>query len=166
MKKLIFIRHAKAEDQSAEISDFERSLTIKGKMISKQTARKLKETEKSPGIMITSPAFRALETAIIFAGEFGIAPENIQINSNLYFKMNSKYLREILDQTNEDSDSITLFGHNPSFSELADSLCNGGCDFLPKCGVIGISFIVTKWQEIKHGTGRIEYFLKPEKFYE
>ena len=31
MKKLIFIRHGKAEDQAADISDFERSLTLRGK---------------------------------------------------------------------------------------------------------------------------------------
>jgi phosphohistidine phosphatase SixA len=34
MKRLIFVRHGKAEDGSPEISDFERSLTLKGKVIS------------------------------------------------------------------------------------------------------------------------------------
>ena len=47
-------------------------LTLKGKIISGLMARKLHEKEKSPGVMMTSPAFRALETALIFAGEFGI----------------------------------------------------------------------------------------------
>jgi phosphohistidine phosphatase SixA len=32
-------------------------------------ARKLVEKEKSPGVILSSPAFRALETALIFAGE-------------------------------------------------------------------------------------------------
>ena len=91
MKKLIFVRHGKAEDPAPEISDFERSLTMKGKIISKLMAQKLREKENSPGIIITSPAFRALETAFIFAEEFGIEPEKIIINSKLYYKMNFHY---------------------------------------------------------------------------
>ena len=68
MKKLILVRHGKAEDGSPDISDFERSLTSKGKLLSRLVAHKLKAREKSPGILVTSPAFRALETALIFAG--------------------------------------------------------------------------------------------------
>jgi phosphohistidine phosphatase len=163
MKKLIFIRHGKAEDPAPEISDFERSLTLKGKIISKLMARKFKERENSPGILITSPAFRALETAYIFAEEFGIEPEKIIINSNLYYKMNFHYLHKILSLVNEDTDSVTLFGHNPSFTEIAGSLCKGGCDFMPKCSVAGISFNIKTWSEIRHNTGKQEYYLKPEK---
>lgn len=161
MKKLIFIRHGKAEDPTTEISDFERSLTPKGKMISKQVALKLREKENSTGLMITSPAFRALETAFIFGEEFGIEPEKIIINSNLYYKMNFQYLLEILSHVSEDINSITLFGHNPSFTEIADTLCREGCDFIPKCGVIGISFNIRTWSEIRINTGKMVYFLKP-----
>ena len=77
--------------------------------------------------------------------------------------MNFNYLHEVLSAINEESDSITFFGHNPSFTEMAGVLCRGGCDFIPKSGVIGISFSITRWQEIKRNSGKIEYFLKPEK---
>lgn len=161
MKKLIFIRHGKAEDPAPEISDFERSLTLKGKAISKLMAGKLIEKENSPGIIITSSAFRALETAFIFAEEFGIKPEDIILNSDLYYKMNFNHLPEILSLAGEDTDSITLFGHNPSFTQITNSLCRGGCDFMPKCGVIGISFNINTWSDIRQNTGKVEYYLKP-----
>lgn len=163
MKKLIFIRHGRAEDPDPEISDFERSLTLKGKIISRQIARKLIEKEKSPGILITSPAFRAIETAFIFAEEFGIEYEKIIINSILYYKMNFPALTDILSLAGDDTDEITLFGHNPSFTDIPDKLCKGGCDFVPKSGVIGISFDIRNWSDIRQKTGKIEYFLKPEK---
>jgi phosphohistidine phosphatase len=163
MKKLIFIRHGRAEDPAPEFSDFERSLTPKGKAISKCMAHELMEKENSPGIMITSPAFRALETALIFAGVFGVTPDKILINSNLYYKMNFKSLNEILSLLNEDNDTISFFGHNPSFSEITNSLCSDGCDFMPKCGVVGISFNIRTWSDIRRNIGKIEYFLKPEK---
>ena len=72
MKKLIFVRHGKAEEEAPGISDFERSLTSSGKKISKQMAR-LNQKKNLP-VFVSSPAFRALETALIFAGECGDMP--------------------------------------------------------------------------------------------
>lgn len=161
MKKLIFVRHAKAEELSPEFSDFERSLTVKGKKVSKLMVRRLMEVENSPGTIITSPAFRALETALIFAGEYKIKYDKIVIDSDLYYKMNFQHLQEIISLVNKDTDTIMLFGHNPSFSEIPNSLCIDGCDFMPKCGVAGITFNIKTWSEIKRKTGKLVYFLKP-----
>lgn len=163
MKKIIFIRHGKAEDESSEISDFERSLTLKGKIISRLMARKLVEKEKSPGIILSSPAFRAIETALIFAGEYGISAENVFMNSSIYYKMSLQNLPAILSGINEDAEAVTLFGHNPSFSHIANSLSKEGCDLIPKSGVVSITFNIEIWSDIVRKSGKIEYFLTPEK---
>ncbi|MCJ7448871.1 MAG: histidine phosphatase family protein [Bacteroidales bacterium] len=163
MKKLIFIRHGRAEDSASEISDFERSLTIKGKIISRQMARRFREKEDDPGLMITSPAFRALETAYIFASEFGIKPEKIMVDSNLYNKASLNSLVKTLSTVNDDINTITLFGHNPAFTEMPDRLSKYGCEFLTKTSVVCISFGTKTWSDIKPDTGKMEYFLKPEK---
>jgi phosphohistidine phosphatase len=163
MKKLIFIRHGRAEDPAGELSDFERSLTIKGKVIANTMADILLSKDDSKGLIITSPAFRAFETAVIFAGKYGIKPEEIRIDSNLYYNMNLKYLTEILKGISDDTDKISFFGHNPSFTEISDRMSKGGCEFMPKCGVAALSFSIDKWSAIKPGTGKLEYFLKPDK---
>lgn len=126
-------------------------------------AGQLREIDSDPGTFITSPAFRALETAYIFAGEFGIKPEKVIINSIMYYKMNFHYLPEILSLVNDDTDTVTLFGHNPSFTEIAGKLMKDECDFIPKCGIVGISFNISSWSEIKQTSGKLQYFLKPEK---
>jgi phosphohistidine phosphatase len=77
--------------------------------------------------------------------------------------MSMKSLFEILADINEDTDTIMLFGHNPSFSEMANSLSREGCDSMPKSGIAVISFNVKTWSEISRNTGKLEYFLKPEK---
>lgn len=163
MKKLIFIRHGRAEDPSQEISDFERSLTTKGKVIANSVAAMLLQKEDSNGLIITSPAFRALETALIFALKFGIKPEGIQIDSNIYYNMSLKHLTDMLKNISDDTNKIFLFGHNPSFTEMADRLSKGGCEFMTKCGVATISFNISSWIDIKPGSGKLEYFLKPDK---
>jgi len=163
MKKLIFVRHGRAEDQTAGITDFERSLTVKGKITARQMADRFRQKEKNPGLFITSPAFRAIETAYIFAHEYGVKYENIRIQSNIYFKTGLKILLEILETVSDDIDTITLFGHNPSITEIPDRLSKTGCEFLTKTSIACVSFPVKTWSEIKTDTGTMEYFLKPEK---
>lgn len=145
------------------MSDFERSLTPGGKKITEKMAEIFFNKEKSPLLFISSPAFRAVETALIFAGHSEKGYDGVQLRSSLYFNTNLEKLTGILEDLNENVDSIILFGHNPSFSDMPDSLCSGGCDFLPKSGVAGISFNVKSWKEIKEKTGKLEYHLKPEK---
>ena len=65
-------------------------------------AQRLKSKEKSPGIMVSSPAFRALETALIFAGEFGIRPEEIVLDSNIYTGISLKNLPVMLLSLNDE----------------------------------------------------------------
>lgn len=163
MKKLILVRHGKAEDDLPEISDFERSLVSRGKIVSRLMAQRLKSKEKSQGIVITSPAFRALETALIFAGELGMPAEQIVMDRKIYDGLSLNNLTAILSSVKEDADTIMLFGHNPSFSDLANGLSKEGCDPMPKSGVVCLSFNINKWSEIRRKSGSLEYFLKPEK---
>lgn len=161
MKKLIFVRHSKAEEPSLDISDFERSLTTKGKTLSNTMALRLKEKENSAGVIITSPAFRAVETALIFAGVYRIPSEQILMAGNIYYRLNLKTLQEDLSRIKEETDIVTLFGHNPSFTELAGELSKEGCNFIQKCGIVGISFKINTWSELARNTGTIDYYLKP-----
>jgi phosphohistidine phosphatase len=163
MKKLIFIRHGRAEEDSPDFPDFERSLTIKGKNVSRLMARNLKEKEKDIGIIITSPAFRAIETALIFAGEYGIDAEKVVINSNLYFKIDERSFIDLLKSVNEEVNTITLFVHNPSFTDLAGYFCREAFDVVPKSGIVCLSFNVRTWSEVKRNGGNPDLFLKPKK---
>lgn len=163
MKKIIFVRHGRAEDPTSDITDFERSLTAKGKAISRQMARRFREKEVDPGLFISSPAFRALETALIFASEFGIKADEIVLNSDLYFRTGLKHLLDLLKKTSEELNTITLFGHNPDFTEIPDRLSREGCEFLTKTSIVCISFQTEKWSGVKPDSGKKEYFLKPQK---
>lgn len=163
MKKIVFVRHGRAEDPSPDIPDFERSLTLKGKVISKMMGQCLKEKEKNAGIIFSSPAFRALETAMIFAFEFDIDPGKIMLVSDLYYKADLNTLFKILSSISEETKIITLFGHNPAFTEMPDRLCREGCEFMTKTSIACISFSTKTWTGIKPDTGKMEYFIKPEK---
>lgn len=163
MKKLIFVRHGRAEEPDPDFPDFERSLTTRGKKVSEQMAKILLEKEKKPELFITSPAFRAYETAMIFARVFGLDPDEIVIKSSLYFKNGLKSFSAVIEEVDNKVDSIILFGHNPSFTEVPDRLSKTGCDFLPKSGIVCVSFRSDTWKGIFHEKGKTDYYLKPEK---
>ena len=162
MKKLIFIRHGKAEDQPGDISDFERSLTLKGKTQSRLMAQILKSHEKDLGLIITSPAFRALETAIIFAREFDLSPDTMKISSDLYFNLEPGAYISFFSSRSEDYDTITLFGHNFLISEMAAFFAADETEVLPKSGVLCLTFNGDKWSTLKKASGKTEYFLTPK----
>ena len=163
MKKLIFVRHGRAEDPDSSITDYERSLTIKGKTVSEQMALILKEKEKLPAVLVTSPAFRAYETALIFARVMGYDPDKIILKNTLYTHANLKSFAEILDEISDDFNCVIFFGHNPSFTEIPDRLSRSGIDFVPKTGIVGLSFRIDTWNGLLREKGNIDYFLKPDK---
>lgn len=163
MKRIIFMRHGKAEDPLDGISDLERSLTLKGKVVSRQMAQKLKEKLKDPGMLITSPAFRAYETAFIFAGAYSISAEKIRISDIIYFRLDEKTIFDIIRLAPENTETVALFGHNPSFTNLPGYFCKESLDVMPKSGIVCIKFAVSTWSEIKPGSGEAEFVLKPKK---
>lgn len=162
MKKIIFVRHGKAEDETPGLTDFERSLTASGKKISKQMAEQFSKKQGSPGLMISSPAFRALETAMIFAARTSTSYEKIVMSDSLYFGTDLMKITLLLSEAAENSDTVTLFGHNPSFTEIPDTLSKTGCPNVPKSGVVCLSFDLNNWSEISRKSGKVEYFLKPD----
>ena len=163
MKKLIFVRHGRAEEPDSSVPDYERSLTIRGKIVSEQMALILKEKEKLPAVLVTSPAFRAYETALIFARVLGYDPDKIILKNTLYTHASLKSFAEILDEISNDIDCVIFFGHNPSFTEIPDRLSRSGIDFVPKSGIVGLSFKPDTWKGLLREKGNIDYFLKPDK---
>jgi phosphohistidine phosphatase len=163
MKKLIFVRHGKAEDDIPGLSDFERSLTERGKKISKRMAEAFSKKEGSPGLLLSSPAFRALETGLVFAGVTGVSYDKIVLHNNLYFGTNTDKILKLLQTINDEIQKVTMFGHNPSFTDAPDALSETGCGPVPKSGVVCISFKAEKWADVKAGEGKLEYFLKPDR---
>jgi phosphohistidine phosphatase len=163
MKRIIFVRHGQAEEGAAGISDFERSLTHKGKEVSRLMAMKLREKVKDPGVLITSPAFRAFETAIIFAGINGIPADKVILQSKLYLNVDARSLMEMVMLAGEDIDTVTFFGHNPTFTDLANHFCNEPVESVPKSGIVSLTFDTKTWSGIRHDKGRSELFLTPKK---
>lgn len=158
-KKLILIRHSKAEDQLPGIPDFERSLTAKGKQNSKLMAQLLFSRREDPGRIITSPAFRALETALIFCREYGINPGEMRLDPVLYLSLEEDEFLPFIRALNDDDHTVTLFGHNPMLTEMASFFAADEPEVLSKTGIYCLSFDVASWSDVEPKSGTTEYYL-------
>lgn len=161
-RNIIFVRHARAEEEGPGITDFERSLTTRGKRESRLMARILKSKEKNQGAVISSPAFRAIETAIIFCREFDVSPDGIQIVSELYSGFGPEGFSPLIARQDDDVHTITIFGHNPLITEMGAFYAADEPDVLPKTGIFCVSFDAAHWSEIEPESGKTEYFLVPK----
>ena len=125
----------------------------------------LKQKIKDPYVLVTSPAFRAYETAVIFARILGYDTEKIILRESLYSPANLKSFAVITEELDEKYNTVILFGHNPSFTEIPDILSISGCDIVPKSGIVSLSF-KAKMERSIWEKGSVEFFLNQMKYYE
>ncbi len=84
MKSIILVRHATAIVRDNDLPDFDRTLIRKGKKESRKMAERFLKYQITPGIWISSPAPRALETAYIFADILEFPRNKILLEDALY----------------------------------------------------------------------------------
>lgn len=162
MKKIILVRHGKAEDPDSEGGDFLRSLTGKGKDVSAQMARRLAKRENGHITIITSPALRALDTAMIFAGTLKTGYDAVIIREAIYGSFGMSSLCRLLQEAGDEIETIALFGHNPSFSLLVNHFSGTNRGFMPKSGVACFEFDTDSWKTISVSNSKLVYFLHPD----
>ena len=81
--KIVLIRHVKS-DWSAEKTDFDRPIREDRKADALKIVQALKAKGIAPGLMITSPAKRTLQTAKLFAKAFDYTSSQIEYAESLY----------------------------------------------------------------------------------
>ena len=163
MKRLVLVRHGKA-DQSGKIdNDFERTLTKKGQKDARFIAGVLNELGIKPDLLVTSDAFRAYETAEIFAEVLNYKKSNILKEGFLYEGYTTGQLIDYLSQKGEGNDTIFVFGHNPFISQSGIRLSKNFHQSFPTSGTLGLKFDLDNWN-IDPGTGDIDFFEFPKKY--
>lgn len=158
MKQIFLIRHGKAEDYDFVNSDFERCLTKKGKQISREVAEKIAKKDFVPEIIYTSPAFRAIETAIIFADVLKYSYSDLKICKDIYSGFDIDSLREIISELDNRVNSVAIVGHNPGLSDIAEILCKSWVQNIPKTGVVIIESKAITWTEFEQNETKIVLF--------
>jgi phosphohistidine phosphatase len=160
MKTLYLVRHAKAS-WDEHVSDWERPLTQAGVERAHKVAKLLKSKKIKPDKIISSYAFRALNTAVIFAMDLRYPATFIEVNPNIYEKRAIDIL-DMLRKQDDKHDTIMLFGHDPSITELYNMLTRKLLLKLSTASTAGIQFNIKNWKNLGNSVGKT-LFIEPGK---
>ncbi|MCB9207927.1 MAG: histidine phosphatase family protein [Ignavibacteriales bacterium] len=163
MKTLYLIRHAKSSWDFPNLSDFERPLNERGQRDAPFMGKLLSERIKSPQIIYSSPAKRAITTAEIIAEFLGYDVNSIIKNENIYEAAVSDLMR-IINNNSDEYSSLMLFGHNPGFTLISNYLADKKITNLPTCGFVQIDFNLNSWNNIEGSSGNLMHFEYPKKY--
>jgi phosphohistidine phosphatase len=154
MRTLYLIRHAKSSWDNPGIRDFDRPLNERGLREAPKMADILQEQGLFPDLLVSSPAKRAISTARFFARAFQYTEDKIQQVPEIY----EAYPRDILKIISElpnIAHKVLLFGHNPTFTDVANTFSNVWIDNVPTCGIVQIETSAENWNEMYEGNSKV-----------
>ncbi len=149
-KELFIIRHAKS-DWDTVVDDMDRPLTERGVKNAYQMAERMKGDGNVPRLLLTSTAVRAFHTAVIMHRVWELENEALQIRPRLYMAGPDKIL-QVVSEIPEEVESAAVFGHNPSFTELANRFLSQEVEKIHTAGVARFMFKEDSWKEL----GRVQ----------
>jgi len=161
MKTLIVVRHAKSSWERFDQPDIERPLNDRGKKDAPEMAQRLKEKNIKIDLLVSSPAKRAKKTARLFAEEYKINKDNIQIVEELYEAASDTFYKVVATLPAKEK-VVALFSHNPGITEFVNSLTNIRIDDMPTCGVFAVSAAIDEWTEFREAPKQFLFFDYPK----
>jgi phosphohistidine phosphatase len=155
LRKLYLIRHAKSNWDSPGLRDFERPLDQRGLHDAPLMADFLVKRGVLPDLIVSSPAKRAMTTAQFFVSAFDLSSTQLTFNKNIYEAFTTTLLK-IISGLPDDANVVLMFGHNPTFTDVANTFTDDFIGNVPTCGIVEISSETAKsWTEFSELNARV-----------
>jgi phosphohistidine phosphatase len=161
------MRHAKSEWHSAAKSDFDRPLNQRGSKDAACMGQYLQQQNIKPGLVLSSSAERAKQTALAVVDALHMNPDQILFNKDLYLADRPTLLK-ILHSVPDATDSVLLVAHNPGLDDLVEwlapeppSLSESGK--LMTTAAIAMFAVPKPWAKLKRNTTRLVQLLRPKE---
>ncbi|MCJ7466956.1 MAG: histidine phosphatase family protein [Maribacter sp.] len=149
MKTLVLVRHGKSSWEYG-VGDRDRPLLEKGINDALLVSSSLKSMNLKIDAVFSSPANRALHTCMIFLRQLNFNFDKFQVTNELYDFSGDDVLHTIKNLDNK-LGTVMIFGHNPAFTHIANSLGNTYIDNVPTTGLVQLQFEAEYWASIKKG---------------
>lgn len=168
MRRLLLLRHAKAEHATAGEPDRERPLSERGRKEAARIGAYMAAHSFIPDRAAVSPSARTQETWKYAATAFRPAPA--AISAERLYDAQPHAILDVIKSTPSSAHILLVIGHNPGLHELALVLvATGGVDAreqlreeLPTGGLAIIDFAVDDWSKLHPQSGRLERFIGPK----
>jgi phosphohistidine phosphatase len=161
VKRLLIVRHAKAEKSAPRGGDFDRPISPRGEADATAMGRRLARGRTHPDAIVTSPAARTSATARLIARELDFPWDEIRTAKPIYLAGVGSLL-DVVRGLDDGAELALLVGHNPGVSELAQALLRDFAQELPTAAVVAIDLPADTWGGVKRGSGSLRSYDYPK----
>lgn len=160
MKTLLILRHAKSSWESPSLADFDRPLNPRGLKAAPFIGSLMHEKNLRADLILSSPAKRAKQTAILVRETAGLNDAEIRYDESIY-EASPLTLLHLLAETGNEVNSVLLVGHNPGLEGLIKIL-TGGIQPMPTAALAVIELNIETWQQIIVDGGKLNFVIRPK----
>jgi phosphohistidine phosphatase len=162
MRTLYLIRHAKSSWDNPALRDFQRPLNERGLHDAPRMAKMLAERGAKPDLIVTSTAKRARTTALFFAAQFGIAEADLVEVESIY-EASPQHILRLISELPDTATTVLMFGHNPTFTEVANCFTDDWIANVPTCGIVRIESDADTWRSTYEANTRVTACFFPKE---
>ncbi|MFC6221795.1 SixA phosphatase family protein [Hymenobacter artigasi] len=160
MKTLYLLRHAKSSWSFDELSDQERPLNDRGRDDAPLMGQALAKRRICPDIVVSSPAVRAMSTAVLVAREMQYPHDKIKVEPGIYGADVDDFLAIIKDLPDSAASALVV-GHNPTITETANELSPSSLNEMPTAAVVCLRFTCEHWAEVSKVNAEFYFYDYP-----
>jgi phosphohistidine phosphatase len=161
MKQLIIVRHAKSSRDPSIPADFDRPLNERGHKDAPLMAQRLLQDKVAIDVIVSSPAKRALTTALYFAEAYHIKEKNIIKASELY-EAPSFVFFDVIAKLDNTHNNVGIFAHNPGITNFINQLTTTRIDHMPTCAAFAVKAAIERWEDFERAAKIFWFFDYPE----
>ena len=167
MRRLLLLRHAKAERSQPGDRDQTRVLAARGRKDAPQMGAYLVRHGLVPDLALVSTSARTRETWELTASAFKDAPR--VVHEERVYGATPQALLQVVKETEPKVHTLIVVGHNPGLEELAALLIASGDldarrrlkEKFPTSGLAVIDFALDAWGRLHPHAGRLDRFVTP-----
>ena len=160
MKRLLVLRHAKAERDSDSGRDFDRPLAERGWKDAGEVGRAMRERSLHPDAIIASPAKRVVETLAALAEGYG--PLEAEYDRRIY-NASPETLLDTIRQADDEAQTLLVVGHNPGLHLLLLDLTRGDDrglrtqieESFPTATLAAVDITTSRWADAGPASGEL-----------
>jgi phosphohistidine phosphatase len=168
MRRLLLLRHAKAERLQPGGRDHDRILSKRGRNDAASVGAYLIRHKFVPDRALVSTSARTRETWGLVSAAFAKAPQ-AEFDGRIYEASPEAILNSIRE-TGTAGKTLIVVGHNPGMQQLAAMLIASGdvdarqrlLEDYPTSALALISFAGESWDGLRPMGGRLEHFVTPD----
>ena len=168
MRRLLLLRHAKAERLQSGGRDHDRILAKRGREDALAVGAYLVRHKLTPDRALVSTAARTRETWGLVATAFA-KPPPAEFEASIY-EASPEAILKAVKATAPAARTLIVVGHNPGMQQLAGMLIASGdiearqrlLEEFPTAAFAMISFAAESWDGVHAAGGRLEHFVTPQ----